>query len=80
MVVIDEVDETLIDPLVVGHMRERRMDTDAGRDDLRQRALRLDEAVIRLAGADLVGPGSICEWWHGDRRLQVVPFEGCVSV
>jgi hypothetical protein len=54
MIVVHEVRITVVDTLVIRHMRERRMDAYALGDDFRQRTARADQVVINLAGAYLV--------------------------
>ncbi len=54
VVVVDEVDETVVDPLVIGHVRVGRMDPDDLRQHLRQRPPRPEQIVVDAAGANLV--------------------------
>jgi hypothetical protein len=54
MIVVDEVHEALIDPLMIRHVCQRRVDAHTFIDDLGKRAPQFDEPVIGLAGADLI--------------------------
>ncbi len=54
MVVVDEVDEPVVDALVVGHVGERRVDTDRLGEHLGQRPPGAQEIVVDRAGAALI--------------------------
>ena len=54
VIVVHELHDAVVEALVIGHMRVRRVDPHRLRHDLRDGALVLDEAVQRRARADLV--------------------------
>src|SRR5579863_1391775 len=54
MVIVDEIDEAVVDPLVVGDVREGRMDAHAFADDLVERPAGAQKIVIDFARALLV--------------------------
>ena len=54
MVIVDEVRIPVIDPLMIRHVRVRRMDTNTFGDDLIQRPAGADQVIVNLAGAHLV--------------------------
>ena len=54
MVVVDEPHETIVDALVVRHVRVWGVDAGGFADDFRQRTLGADEIVVDLAGARLI--------------------------
>ena len=54
MVVVDEVDEPVVDPLVIGHVGVGGMDADRLAHHLRQRPAAPHQIVIDVAGARLV--------------------------
>ena len=54
MVVVDEVDEAVVDPLVVGNVGVGPMDAHGLAQHLRQRPALAHQIVVALTGADLV--------------------------
>ena len=54
VVVVDEVRIPVVEPFVIRNMRIRRMDTDAGGDDLVQWPPGPQQAIVGLAGTNLV--------------------------
>ena len=54
MVVVDEVDVSLVDALVIGHMGQGRMNAHSFADDLGQWAATPHEFVVGIAGTHLV--------------------------
>ena len=62
MVVVDEVDEAVVDPLVVGHVRVGPVDAHRLAQHLGERPAAAHQIVVGLAGADLVaGQDAILE-------------------
>jgi hypothetical protein len=54
MVVVDEVDEAVVDPLVVGNVCIGAMDADGLAQHLGQRPAAAHQVIVAVAGADLV--------------------------
>ena len=54
VVVVDEVDEAVVDPLVIGHVRIGPVDAHGLAQHLGERSALPHQIVVGLAGADLV--------------------------
>ena len=85
MVVVDEIDKAVIDPLVIGDVRVGRVDPHRLGDDLGQRPALACEVVVDVARTFLVArQDAILElavqrlglWGVADRSLNVIGHPG----